>query len=95
MSKPICVIYLPYSLDGGNGRMLTPVDLMSALNGRDDSKHKPDDYWKDYLWFSFYKDDIIAPEFQVFHEKDFTEIQYEELKELLEKSLTELSKIKA
>lgn len=92
MAKPICVIYLPSELSlSAGGKIITPNDLMSILNGWDDEvlqdrKH----FWSDYLWFSFYKHEIDAPEFKVFHEKDFTEIQYEELKKLVLDSINQL-----
>jgi hypothetical protein len=83
MIKPICVIYLPVDspiYDGG--QQLTPVEVMSALNGWDKKSEQREEF-KDYLWFSFQKQGIGSPEFQVFHPKDFTEIQFNELKQLV------------
>jgi hypothetical protein len=84
--KPICVIYLPphfsmgYELDAA-------MELMIALNNGfgqpSDSTRHYTDYWKDYYWFCFTKYDIEAPEFKVFHCKDFTEIQFQELRDLI------------
>ena len=39
---------------------------------------------------SFSKEDITSPELKVYHPKDFTEIQYDELKKLLEGKLEQL-----
>ena len=87
MTKPICVIYIPDDLDLGNGRVIAPSELMRILNGWDKEKYRTDDYWADYLWFSFFKSDIDAPEFQVFNGENLTEIQYEELKQLILNSI--------
>jgi len=94
MAKPICVIYLPDELAlSGGGKIINPSDLMNLLNGwGDKDKYRHTDYWQDYLWFSFYKDGITEPEFKVFHEKDFTEIQYEELKQLVLNSIESVTK---
>jgi len=80
MPKPICIIYLPtdFNLPG----ISSPTHLAYALNGWEyKTEQRPE--IKEYLWFCFTKEGITAPEFQVFHEKDFTEIQYNELKELI------------
>ena len=95
MAKPICVIYLPLEFHFGNDRDNSPMDLMTALNGnfgeeKSHDKIKYTDYWKEYYWFSFFKDGIDAPEFKVFHEKDFTEIQFQELKSMIEAQLEEM-----
>ena|ERR1044071_10163837 len=85
--KPIVVIYLPenFSIDGQmeDG----PMKLMRALNNnfgdKGDDRIIYSDYWKDYYWFAFTKYDIDAPEFKVFHPKDFTDIQFQELKDMV------------
>jgi len=92
MAKPIAIIYFP---DGFISERLNHswiYDYMSFLNGedRDDAKVKWGNnkgYFSQHYWFCFYKMDIAEPEFKVFHEKDFTEIQYEELKQLITESL--------
>ena len=64
---------------------------MRFLNGdteSNSSNYKPSDKFTDYHWFCFYKQGIEEPEFKVFHEKDFTEIQFEELKKLVTESLS-------
>jgi len=87
--KPICVIYFPelFTLNGLNN----PLELATVLNGWD-SKRESRPEFLDYLWFCFTKEDITAPEFQVFHPKDFTDIQLEELKSLVLNSITNLKK---
>lgn len=94
MPKPIVIIYFPDQfVAGGSGRRWI-YEYMRYLNGEEPNEsakvHWPQsDYWKDYYWFCFYKNDIQEPEFKIFHEKDFTEIQYNELKELINQSLKE------
>jgi hypothetical protein len=85
-AKPICVIYLPEHWSFGNMDRDGASELMKALNGgfgNDDNRVQYTDYWKEYYWFCFTKYDIEAPEFKVFHAKDFTEIQFNELKDLI------------
>ena len=81
-TKPICVIYFPDNYNVGPGR-INVNELMRTFNGWDESKGKPQSGFEGYMWFCFIKYDIDAPEFQVFHPKDFTDIQFEELKQLV------------
>jgi hypothetical protein len=76
-SKPICVIYFPWP------NSFNPTELMAIFNGWDEGKGKRQEGFEGYLWFCFIKYGIEAPEFQVFHPKDFTDIQFEELKQLV------------
>lgn len=97
--KPICVIYLPKDFTLISGNENAPMELMAALNnnfGVPDSGNKIQytDYWKDYYWFSFYDLDIDTPRFEVFYDKDFTEIQYAELREIIRQAIENQSKIK-
>lgn len=92
MAKPICVIYLPedFSIDGRSDAAMT---LMKALNnnwGEPDRHITYSDYWQDYYWFCFVKHSIDAPEFEIFHEKDFTEIKFQELKDLVLAKMEEM-----
>lgn len=94
--KPIVVIYLPenYSVDGRD-REDAPMELMKALNGNFGNNVESDriypDYWKEYYWFCFTKYGMIdAPEFKVFHPKDFTDIQFQELKDMVMADLEEM-----
>jgi hypothetical protein len=89
-AKPICVIYIPESFSIGMRNCSSAAnELMTALNGWGDEIDKSlrDKKLDEYIWFSFVKPDISTPEFKVFYEKDFTEIQYQELKQLIEDSL--------
>ncbi len=94
--KPIVVIYLPRNfVVDGNGDD-APMELMRALNNNfgikdEDTGRKYPDYWTQYYWFCFTKSGIDAPEFEVFHAKDFTEIQFQKLKD---KVLTDLESMK-
>lgn len=78
--KPIAVMYIPYSDFWGPNMQVS--DMMILLNGWDDNKSLGERF-EDYLWFVFVKPSIEAPELQVFHPKDFTEIQHQELKKLV------------
>jgi len=87
--KPICVIYLPENFPiYGRYNEDAPMELMRALNNNfgdpGDGKRTYPDYWTQYYWFCFTKyGQIEAPEFKVFHPKDFTEIQFNELKDMI------------
>lgn len=93
--KPIVVIYFPDNFYIGNGEH-APTLMMKALNGgfggneKLSDKIKYTDYWNQYYWFCFEKHDIDAPEFQVFHPKDFTDIQFEELKKMVSDAIVNL-----
>lgn len=92
MPKPIVVIYIPRYLVFSHGSSeMTPSDLMNILNGGDDRKYIRTEYWMEYYWFVFWKDGIDAPEFEVFYEKDFSDIKFNELKELINNSLKEIA----
>lgn len=91
--KPIVIIYLPENFSINSNELSAPTELMRILNGNfgeSDPKIKYNDYWKDYLWFCFYDHEVNSPQFKVFYPKDFTEIQYEELKKLIENSLQKI-----
>lgn len=89
MAKPICVIYFPETMQTTLGDRGWIYNYMRFLNGEKDLPMKSSDYFTEYYWFCFYKYEIDAPEFEVFHEKDFTDIQYNELKELVLKSIND------
>jgi len=90
--KPICVMYFPTDFSfGGGGRLIDPLYLMKELNGWSSDMPNPRTGMDDYIWWCFFKQNITEPELQVFHPKDFTPIQFEELKTLV---LTELDKLK-
>lgn len=87
-AKPIVVMYIPqhYANEGWEAGK-----VMNILNGtqtvEDKGKFEVNDFWAQYYWFVFYKDDLEAPELQVFYEKDFTPIKFEELRAFIEESL--------
>lgn len=86
--KPIAVIYLPRNINDNNGQ-INPFELADGLNGRHSKYDFPIELYGDYLWWCFPSSDNEF-HLEVFHPKDFTEIQYEELKQLL---TTEINKI--
>ena len=87
--KPIVVIYLPEHYSAF--KIDTPMELMRALNGGFGNNSDPSirytDYWRDYYWFCFTESDIDAPRFEVFYEKDFTKVQFDELETILNKAM--------
>ena len=88
--KPICVIYFPTEYSSMGGMISNWIyEYMAFLNGEPMEQYEfgAAERFKDYCWFCFYKDGITEPEFKVFYSKDFTEIQYAELKQLVEDSL--------
>lgn len=95
-ARPICVIYFPSTFVGSDKDRGWIYNYMRFLNGEQDdgSNWKHSEYFTEYYWFCFYKDGINEPEFQVFHEKDFTEIQYTELKELVLNNIQNIEKQK-
>jgi hypothetical protein len=91
MAKPICVIYLPADFVISGKEKSAPLELMSALNGYDEKDgNKPNNYWKQYYWFCFYKEGIHEPEFKVYFEKDFTELKFAQLKKIVTDSIKKL-----
>lgn len=91
MAKPIVVVYLPenFTLYGSDN---ASFELMRILNGnygeKSDNPHVSyPNYWMEYYWFCFPKLNIDAPEFEVFYEKDFTEVKFQELKKIVEDAM--------
>lgn len=82
MSKPICVVYLPSNMNTG-GREIDWSDCRAAQENFE--KTKPD-----YHWFVLIDEDATRVELKVFYEKDFTEIQYQELKNLIEEKTKQI-----
>lgn len=77
--KPIVVVYLPENItDSG---MRSSWDICGDL-ARSFEKDKAD-----YYWFFFPHHELHTPEIKVFHIKDFTPIQYEELKKMIEEKI--------
>lgn len=97
MAKPIAVMYIP--TDGafyvrGDDAQAQLMRILNCNYGQplEDPDLSIPDYWKDYYWFVFTKRGIEEPELQVFYEKDFTPIKFEELKKFIEDSLKAKSK---
>lgn|ERR1017187_5576169 len=85
--KPIAVIWFPSEFAVGNeGELLKPLELMAEFNGWTGTT-KPNDDISQYLWFCFSNPDIITPEIKVFLDKDLTEIELEELKQMVLKEV--------
>lgn len=80
MAKPICVIYYNPEM---NGSMRINHNQIS-----ESMQQKMPDYYV-FCVPSYQSVDGSAEqvEFKVFHEKDFTEIQYEELKKIIVSSI--------
>lgn len=79
-AKPIAVLYLPENIFFDQNESV--ASMMATLNAWGD-EGKPAPGLEGYLWFVFKKRDLETPELQVFHPKDFTEIQFQELKQLV------------
>lgn len=86
MIKPIAVIYIPQYLEL-NGRQVNPFELAAGFNGDEWSRyHLNRELYGDYLWFVF-PHDSNEFELQVFNAAEFTQIQYDELKNMLLKEI--------
>ena len=68
------------------------IQSISGTGNGIDEKYKDEveDRFGGYMYWCFTKYDIDAPEFQVFHPKDFTESDYVQLKEFV---INEINKI--
>ena len=83
-AKPICVIHLTDSLgDGGKQISWEDCRIIQEINERE----KPD-----YYWFVIPGYNLDTVKFQVFYEKDFTEIEYAELKKIIEDAIESQNK---
>ena len=89
MVKPIAVLYIPRTLSSNGGQEINPFELALGFNGESYIYKMTRELYQDYLWFCFPSDDNDFT-MEVFHPKDFTEIQYNELKQLI---ISEISKI--
>lgn len=85
MPKPIVVLYIPAS--DYFGPETSPIELMSAFNGND-SRISMAPMFYDYLWFVFVNGELVVPELKVFHEKDYTKTQYDDLRKMLEDGIS-------
>ena len=90
MIKPIAVLYIPNNVSESTGEQLRTWELAASFNGEDNTRYRVNkELYKDYLWFCFPTDDNDFT-MEVFHPKDFTEIQYNELKQLITNEISNL-----
>jgi hypothetical protein len=82
--RPIVVLYIPDA--NYFGLTLLPSELMAAFNNSHKDITMPEAF-NGYLWFVFINRELITPDLRVFHEKDYTEAQYAELKTILEEGI--------
>jgi len=87
--KPIAVIYFPDQYYEKNNRNWI-YEYAAALNGEKLGRWNLSTDFSDYHWFCFYKIDIDAPALVVYHPKDFTEIQFQELRDMVIKEIDNL-----
>jgi len=81
MAKPICVIFYNKDFDKSQQTYREIADFLD---------NKMPDY---HVFFLPKHDNEETLEFKVFHEKDFTEIQYQELRQLVENAIEEIKTI--
>lgn len=74
MAKPILIIKLPWDIQPE-----AQEEIRNDLSKRDITK--------DYYFLSFIGQGNEEAEFQVFYEKDFNEVKYEELKKIIKDSI--------
>lgn len=80
MAKPICIVKYDFDNFSIDGRVVSADELMTSLQQQ----------MPDYYVFAIpvhSAAEIIS--FQVFHEKDFTEVQYEELKKIIHTAINQ------
>lgn len=75
-AKPICIIRY-------NHKRLVLAKDVNQTTQMVDVNNLFEDRFPDYLTFAYPEDIDELFTFQVFYEKDFTEIQYEELKQMI------------
>lgn len=80
MAKPIVIIYLD---DESIGEQ--PVSRMCVKIMEQQNELRPD-----YYWFCVPDHEAKRVELKVFHEKDFTEVQYQELKTIIEQAVIKI-----
>jgi hypothetical protein len=89
--KPIAIIYFPDQFYEGQHRNWI-YEYAASLNGDNmEGRFKLSTDYTQYLWFCFYKSDIDNPDLIVHHPKDFTPIQFKELKDMV---MEEIKKLK-
>lgn len=82
MAKPICIIKYDVERVCDSGRMPKMYEINEAFETK----------FPDYYVFAFPSDSLDDVfDVNVFHEKDFTDVQYEELKGIIEESIKEIN----
>jgi hypothetical protein len=95
MAKPIAVLYMQ---DGAFGQQ-SCGDIMRSLNNnygeKNNGPYNTNGFWTDYYWFVFptNANEMEPMRLEVFREKYFTEIQFNELKDLVLQKLNSDYKI--
>jgi hypothetical protein len=72
MAKPIFIVGLP---------------LDQRIKRDESQKSLEDKIGEDYYCLAYVDSNLKEPKFQVFYEKDFNEVKYEELKKIIEDAL--------
>lgn len=88
MPKTIAVLYIPS--DQVFGPDLSSGQLMAIFNGLDDRITMPQGFC-DYLWFVFVNSELATPEIKLYHEKHYTDSQYDELYKMLKDGIDALN----
>jgi hypothetical protein len=89
--KPICVIYFPDQFYEGQHRNWI-YEYAAALNGeKTQGKWQLRTDYTQYYWFCFYKEGITEPELRVFYSKDFTDIMFKELRDMVINEIEKLN----
>lgn len=85
-AKPICVVKIDMSADFGGGTKPSLYNLYDAVNGK-----IGDEYHVFVIPAKIDYENSVEPiTFEVFYEKDFTEIQYQELKKIITDSIQQV-----
>lgn len=84
MAKPIVVIYVPKHFPESGW---DPSQVMNILNNTENEKTRSTNYWTEYYWFCFVNEELDTPELKVFYDKDFTPINFEELKKMIDEQI--------
>ena len=81
MAKPIALFYYPdFMFDESNGERKGVSEIIQAFN-----KMMPD-----YYWLFFPNHNIKFPKLQVYFEKDFTDVEYDEIIEKINRKIDSL-----
>lgn len=87
MAKPICVLSVDGSVIEPSGD--TEKIWRSCSELTESLSKKMEDYHVFVIPILYHEDYVPPMDFKVFYEKDFTEIQYEELKTIIESNVNQ------